>query len=187
MRFHHMARRIFLAPALGLALAAAVTACSSSSSSSTTPAATASSSTPAASSPAATSPAAGGTSASGGSAATIATIKANWEAFFSASTPTAKRIQFLQNGQVFSAEIKSMSGGGLASQASAQVTSVTLTSPTQATVKYNILLSGSPVLKNQTGTAVYENGIWKVGDASFCGLLTLQNNGKAPSVCSSAG
>jgi hypothetical protein len=80
-----------------------------------------------------------------------------------------------------------MSGGGLASQASAQVTSLTLTSPTQAAVKYNILLSGSPVLKNQTGTAVYEGGIWKVGDASFCGLLTLENNGKAPSVCSSAG
>jgi hypothetical protein len=183
MRFHHMARRIFLAPVFGLALAAAVTACSSASSSSTTPATTA---TSAATSPAASSPAANSPSASG-SAATIATIKANWEAFFSASTPNAKRLQLLQNGQVFSAEIKSMSGGGLASQASAQVTSVALTSPTQATVKYNILLSGSPVLKNQTGTAVYEGGIWKVGDASFCGLLTLENNGKAPSVCSSAG
>jgi len=34
---------------------------------------------------------------------------------------------------------------------------------------------------------VYQNGTWKVGDASFCGLLTLENGGKAPSVCSSAG
>ena len=38
-------------------------------------------------------------------------------------------------------------------------------------------------LANQTGTAVYENGIWKVGDISFCQLLKLENNGTAPSVC----
>ena len=38
-------------------------------------------------------------------------------------------------------------------------------------------------LANQTGTAVYEGGIWKVGDVSFCQLLKLENNGTAPSAC----
>jgi hypothetical protein len=176
MRFQHMARRIFLAPALGLALAAAITACSSSSSPSssapTTPAAGSSSSS--------------STSTAGGSSSAAATIKTNWETFFNASTPTATRVSLLQNGQKFQSEIQAMSGG-LASTASAKVDSVTVTSPTQATVKYDILISGTPALSGQTGVAVLENGTWKVGDASFCSLLGLANNGKAPSVCNSAG
>jgi hypothetical protein len=64
---------------------------------------------------------------------------------------------------------------------------VTVTSPTQAKVTYSVLLGGTPALKNQPGVAVLQNGIWKVGDQSFCALLTMENNGKAPSVCSSAG
>ncbi|HYZ53605.1 MAG TPA: hypothetical protein VE733_08920 [Streptosporangiaceae bacterium] len=60
-----------------------------------------------------------------------------------------------------------------------------VTSPTQAKVIYSVLLGGTPALKNQPGVAVLQNGTWKVGDQSFCALLTLENNGKAPSVCSS--
>ncbi len=181
MRFHHMDRRIFLAPALGLALAAAMTACSSGSSPTTSPTtAPATSATSAGNSPSASA------SNGGGSSATVATIKSNWETFFNASTPTSKRVALLQNGQKFKGEIQAMSGG-LASAASAKVDSVTVTSPTQATVKYDILISGTPALSGQTGVAVLNNGTWQVGDASFCSLLGLANNGKAPSVCSSAG
>jgi hypothetical protein len=63
-------------------------------------------------------------------------------------------------------------------------------SPTQAKVTYSILIGGSPALSNQTGTAVLQGGTWKVGLASFCGLLALENGGKTsglPSVCRSAG
>ena len=60
------------------------------------------------------------------------------------------------------------------------------TSPDAETVTYNVLLSGTTALFNQTGTAVYQTGTWKVGDVSFCGLLALEDGGKAPSVCSSA-
>jgi hypothetical protein len=55
-----------------------------------------------------------------------------------------------------------------------------------ATVTYDILVSGTPALKNQTGVAVYENGTWKVGVTSFCGLLTIENSGKTtglPAAC----
>lgn len=173
MRFHRLARRIFLAPVLTLVLAAAITACSSSPSSS-------SSSAPAAS----TAAAAPSASSSGGSAATIAIIKSNWEKFFNGSTPTSERVSLLQNGQAFAAEIASLSSLGAA--ASATVSSVSLTSSTQAAVHYTINISGNPVLSNQTGSAIYENGVWKVGDASFCSLLTMENNGKTPSVCSSS-
>ena len=190
LRFHPAARRIFIAPVAGLALAAAITACSSSSSSSsssTTPtaAATSAASSPVASSPVASSTPAGSSSGTG-SAATIATIKKNWETFFNGKTPAATKISLVQDGQKFASVINSQAGSALAQTASASVKSVTVTSPTQATVKYSILVSGTPVLEGQTGTAVYENGTWKVGTGSFCALLTLQNGGKAPAGCSSA-
>jgi len=60
---------------------------------------------------------------------------------------------------------------------------VKITSPTGATVDYTILVSGSPVLKGQKGTAVYQDGTWKVSKTSFCGLAALENGGKAPAVC----
>jgi hypothetical protein len=53
---------------------------------------------------------------------------------------------------------------------------------------YNILVSGTPELKNQTGMAVLQNGTWKVSVASFCGLLTIENAGKTsglPAACKS--
>ncbi len=164
MRSHLLARRIITAPALGLALVAALAACGSSSTSSV-------------SAPASTHPAPSAT----------AVITANWEAFFSGKTSAAKKITLLQNGQAYTAIIDAQSGSSLASSASAKVTKLTVTSPAQATVTYNVLLGTTPALTGQSGVAVYQNGIWKVGDASFCGLLALENGGKAPSVCSSTG
>jgi hypothetical protein len=116
-------------------------------------------------------------------------ITTNWEAFFNAKTPTTKRIALLQDGSQFAAVITSQAGSGLASLATAKVTHVTVNSPTQATVTYDILVSGTPQLKNQTGTAVLQDGTWKVGVSSFCGLLTLENAGKTsglPAACKSA-
>jgi hypothetical protein len=68
----------------------------------------------------------------------------------------------------------------------ATVTNVTVNSPTSATVTYNLTAGGSSLLKNQTGTAVYENGVWKVGDASMCDLLKLAPGASLPAACSSA-
>lgn len=159
------------------ALGTSVAACGSSGSSST------STPSPSASSTSASSSASPSAAASGGNA--VAEITANWTAFFDPTTPLAKRISILQNGQVFSAAIQSSSRFPGASTASAKVTKVTVTSPTQAKVTYSILLAGTPVLPNQSGVAVLEGGTWKVGDASFCALLTLENSGKPMAVCKS--
>jgi hypothetical protein len=164
------------------ALGTSVAACGSSGSSSSTTPSTSASSTSATSAPASASPSA---AASGGNA--VAEITANWIAFFNPKTATAKRVSLLQNGQLFASEIRSSASFPGASSASAKVTKVTVTSATQANVTYNILLLGTPVLSNQKGVAVLVGGTWKVGDASFCSLLTLENSGKAPSVCKSAG
>jgi hypothetical protein len=177
MRFPLVARRILLVPALGLALALAVTACSSSSSSS-------GSSAPSSSAPASSAPATSSAPASSSSSAAVAEITANWEKFFNASTPTAQRVALLQNGTAFAGAISSLIH--LVSGLGAQVTSVTVTSPTTATVKYNLTAGGSSLLSGQTGQAVYEDGTWKVGDASLCGLIKLVPGGTVPSACSSA-
>jgi hypothetical protein len=47
-------------------------------------------------------------------------------------------------------------------------------------VAYTVKL-GSAGLPKQTGTAVRENGTWKVGYASLCRLVALQ--GSTPSAC----
>jgi purine-cytosine permease-like protein len=173
MRFPLAARRIILAPALCLALALAVAACSSSSSSS-------SSSAPASSAPASSAPA----SSSSGNAVAEAEITANWEKFFNSNTPNSERVGLLQNGSAFSSALSSLIH--LVSGLGATVTSVTVTSSTSATVKYNLTSHGSSLLPNQTGTAVYEDGTWKVGDASLCGLIKLVPGGTTPAACNSA-
>ncbi|HXW88786.1 MAG TPA: hypothetical protein VEJ42_11055 [Streptosporangiaceae bacterium] len=122
------------------------------------------------------------------SSSAVSEITANWEAFFSPSSSLSQRINLLQDGPQVQAAVQSLLGSSFASEASAKVTKVTLTSPTQATVIYNILVGGTPELKNQTGTAVYENGTWKVGVASFCNLAALANGGKTtglPAPCQS--
>ena len=184
MRLNLLARRI-AAPALGLALAATMAACSSSS---TTTAASPSSAPPssaAASSPAVTSSSA--VASSPGQAASgnaKAQITSNWEAFFNGQTSAAKKIALLENGQKFASIINAQAGSGIAASAGAKVHAVMVNSPAQATVHYDITLNGQTALGNQTGTAVYQDGMWKVGDVSFCQLLKLENAGTAPSVCS---
>jgi hypothetical protein len=125
-----------------------------------------------------------------GSSAAASSIAANWTAFFDAKTPVAKRVSLLEDGPEFAAVIKSQAGGGLAAAATAKVTRVTVTSASQATVVYNILVAGQAALSNQSGTAVLQDGTWKVGLASFCGLLSLEAGGKTsglPAPCKSAG
>jgi hypothetical protein len=158
------------------AVAVSVAACGSSTSSKPAPV------SPSAVSPSASAPSSG--------AAAQSEIAANWTAFFNPNTPPARRISLLQDGQTFAPVIKAQAGSGLASEASASVSKVTVTKPAaQAAVDYSILLSGQPVLSNQSGMAVYEDGTWKVGVSSFCGLLTLEGGGSTaslPAACKSA-
>jgi hypothetical protein len=161
------------------ALGVGVAACGSSAPSSSSSSAPHTSPSPSSSAPSTPSPTATSSSAA------VTAITANWTTFFSGATPLAKRVSVLQNGSTFTSSIESSSTFPGASSSSAKVTSVTVTSPTQATVIYTILLAGSPVLLNQKGVAVLQDGTWKVGDASFCALLTLENSDKTPTVCKS--
>ena len=126
------------------------------------PAVAAAASSPAASSAVASS---SGQAASGNA---TAQITANWETFFNGQTPAAKKISLLENGQKFASVINAHANSGIATSAGAKVTKVVVNSPAKATVNYDLTLGGTTALANQTGIAVYQDGIWKVGDVSFC-------------------
>jgi hypothetical protein len=121
------------------------------------------------------------------SAAQKAAIKSAYEKFFSSKTPTAERVKLLQNGPQFEPEIKALSQNPLASNTSASVSSVSLQGANKAKVVYTVNVSGTaiPGLKNRTGSAVRENGTWKVGDQSFCALVSL--GGSTPKPCKNLG
>jgi hypothetical protein len=172
-------RRLVSSILLACAVGGGMAACGSGGSSSSTPTTTAPTS-------AAATPAASSSTSSTAVSGDEKTIAANWTAFFNPKTTVAKRVSLLQDGSQFSSIIQSQAGGGLAAEASAQVTKVTVISTAQAAVTYNILLDGQPALKNQSGTAVFQDGTWKVGVASFCNLLSLENSGntsKLPAAC----
>jgi hypothetical protein len=165
-----------------VALAATAAACGGSpSASSSTPPSTATSSAPA-TSPAATSPAA--TSTGSVPAGAIAAITANWQTFFNIKTSAAKRVTLLQEGSQFASIIKAQQNSPLATGLTAKVKSISDITSSQATVKYDLIVGGSKV--PMTGNAVYENGTWKVGASTFCGLLTLEGLKNMPAACSSA-
>jgi hypothetical protein len=167
-----------LAACAAVVASVALAACSSSSSSSSAPPAT--TSAPAATTAAATTPAA----TTSGSAFTGAAklVADNWTAFFDPKTPAATKVTLVQDGSTTLAPV--LAGQATNAQAkltSAKVSAVTVSGST-ATVTWDLLLSGTPVLSGQKGTAVLEGGTWKVSKASFCGLLKLQP--PVPAACS---
>jgi hypothetical protein len=119
-------------------------------------------------------------SASGPSAE--AQIKSAYVKFFSSKTSLSDRVALLQNGPKFKSVVQSFASNPLAKNVSATVSSVTLRGTNNAKVVYVVKFAGSS-LPEQTGTAVRQNGTWKVGSASLCKLIALQ--GSTPSACKS--
>jgi hypothetical protein len=140
-------------------------------------------------SPSQKAPAATATAEPSAGSAAVAVITANWKTVFNGKAPIARRLALVQDGPqvaAFVAAQANTSFGTAAVGSTATVSSVTITSPGQATVHYEVLLLGTPLLKNQAGVAVYVNGIWKVGIASFCGLTYLEypkTSPKLPAIC----
>ena len=123
--------------------------------------------------------------------AAVAAITANWKTVFNGKAPIPSRLALVQDGSQVAAFVEAQaktSFGAAAAGSTATVSSVRITSPSQATVHYEVLLLGTPLLKNQVGTAVYQNGIWKVAIASFCQLAYLEypkGSPKLPAACRS--
>ena len=107
-------------------------------------------------------------------------IKSAYVKFFSPSTSLADRVALLQNGQKFKPVIQSFASNPLAKNVSATVSSVTLQGANNAKVVFSVKF-GSTSLGTHDGTAVRQNGTWKVGYRDLCNLVAL--SGSTPSAC----
>jgi hypothetical protein len=122
--------------------------------------------------------------------AAVAAVTANWETVFDGKAAIPARLALVQDGPQLTAFIENQAKtplGKSAAGSSATVAAVTITSPSQATVHYEVLLLGTPLLKNQVGIAVYQDGVWKVGIGTTCGLAYLeyssQTSSQLPAIC----
>jgi hypothetical protein len=111
-----------------------------------------------------------------------AQIRSAYVKFFSSKTNVADKVRLLEDGARFKALVASFANNPLAKNVSATVSSVTLEGKDRAKVAYSVKVAGA-ALPKQTGTAVRENGTWKVGNASLCKLVAL--GGTTPSACKS--
>ena len=102
--------------------------------------------------------------------------------FFNGTTSAAKKETLLQNGKEFAAFLASQAKTAAARSTTVKVTKVELTSKTTARVTYTIYLGSTPAEPNAIGTALLQDKVWKVSDASFCALVSLE--GTAPKACS---
>lgn len=118
----------------------------------------------------------------GGKSSDTDQIKSAYETFFSGKSSVSDRVAVLQDGPRFKSVVASFASNPLAKNVSVTVSSVTLQGANKAKVVYTAKLAGS-ALPTQTGTAVRQNGTWKVGYASLCRLVALQ--GSTPSACKS--
>lgn len=115
--------------------------------------------------------------ASSSSTQTTATaaITTAWTTFFHTGTKPATAKQLLQNGDHLGKAIQVAAQVQKKSKIveDAKVTKVVFTSPTTATVTYDLLSHGSTLLPGATGQAVLDGGQWKVSQATFCTLVAL--------------
>ncbi len=155
-------------------LAAFLTACSDDSGGNETPSATPTPETTT-SAPETSAPASGPAD----EAAAEQEVKENWEKFFDPKTSTKEKQAVLENGEAMGPVMAAFSGDERGGQVEAQVTEVEFTSPTKATVTYTLLMNGATALPNTSGTAVEDDGTWKVSVSTLCALVQLSGNASA--------
>ncbi|OEJ31349.1 hypothetical protein [Streptomyces subrutilus] len=109
-------------------------------------------------------------------AAAKAQVEKNWAAFFDSKVSVAKKAELLQNGEFLEPLLSGFAGTTDAAVSSAEVTDVVFTAPTEARVTYDLLLGGIPVLPQTEGTAVLEDGVWKVSAKTLCALVELSGS-----------
>jgi len=136
---------------------------------------------------------AGGTSSTPAAAATApanptaakAEITTAWETFLSSNTKPADAVALLENGDQLGQALKKARQEDKATggKRSAKVTKITFTSATTADVRYILHAAGQTL--NSAGTAVLQDGKWKVTVVTFCTLVVLGNGSRPVKGCPS--
>lgn len=110
-------------------------------------------------------------------------IRAAWGTFFDPAASTDEKVAVLQNGEQLRPVLSAFGDDRDASRVSATVTSVEFTSPTAATVTYDLKVAGRTVLPDAKGSAVDEGGTWKVSVKALCALVELSPNAQSVPGC----
>ncbi|CAL9607448.1 hypothetical protein [Streptomyces sp. Tu 3180] len=109
-------------------------------------------------------------------------IRQNWEKFFDPGTSLEEKKNLLQNGDLLGPVLEAFSGDERVGQVRAEVTGITFVSPTEADVTFALSLRGATVLPDASGTAVEQDGTWKVSAKSLCALVELSGDGSPPAL-----
>jgi hypothetical protein len=116
-------------------------------------------------------------------AAAARQIADNYRKFFDPATPVAQKVGLVENGAAVASVLRGFAGNPLAAHASAAVLTVSFTSATAADVTFNLCESGAVVLPGSAGKSVLQTGVWKIADATLCGLVKLSGGGVAVAGC----
>ncbi|MCX5608765.1 MULTISPECIES: hypothetical protein [unclassified Streptomyces] len=109
-------------------------------------------------------------------AAARAQVEKNWTTFFDSKVSVEEKVKVLENGELLELLLDGFAGNSDAALSSAKVTDVVFDSATEAQVTYDLLVRGVPVLPGSKGTAVLEDGVWKVSTETLCSLVGLSGN-----------
>ncbi|MEW2163072.1 hypothetical protein AB0912_08745 [Streptomyces sp. NPDC007084] len=151
-----------------LVLAAALTACGDDSGGASTSAPTPSVERTGGAGPSATAPA--------DPAAAEAQVRENWEKFFDPGVGTKDKRAVLENGDRMAPVLKGFNGDRRGQEVRAKVEKVEFTSPAAANVTYTLTLKGATALPDAAGTAVEQDGTWKVSVNTLCALVKLSGD-----------
>ncbi|CAL9401752.1 hypothetical protein GCM10010423_76020 [Streptomyces levis] len=116
-------------------------------------------------------------------AAAEAEIRQNWQKFFDPKTSAEDKQAVLENGDRMGPVLQAFSGDERGGQVQARVTKVEFTSATEATVTYTLTLKGATALPDASGTAVEQEGTWKVSVKTLCSLVQMSGNGSPVPGC----
>lgn len=103
-------------------------------------------------------------------------IKQNWEKFFDPAVAQKDKQAVLENGDRMTKVLQSFNGDRRGQEVQAKVEKVEFTSPTDANVTYSLTLKGATALPGASGTAVEQDGTWKVSVKTLCALVQLSGN-----------
>ncbi|WP_367324220.1 hypothetical protein [Streptomyces sp. HUAS ZL42] len=103
-------------------------------------------------------------------------IRQNWQKFFDPKTSTKDKQAVLENGEQMGPVLQAFSGDKRGGQVQAKVEKVEFTKPTEANVTYTLTLNGQTALPGASGTAVEQDGTWKVSVSTLCALVALSGD-----------
>ncbi|WP_418956239.1 hypothetical protein [Streptomyces tritici] len=109
-----------------------------------------------------------------------AEITKNWTAFFDAKTPVDEKVRVLENGEQMRPVLAAFAQDPNAAKSSAKVSAVSFTAKDKAEVTYDLLVGGTPAIPDSKGTAVEQEGTWKVSVQTLCALVKQSGNAAVP-------